>query len=407
LDAVGADLEAAMHNISTLNVVTGTVGNKALFAKVVAYYQDKLDVLDSNIITMENNYEQEKLNDLKRSQPFALYGGIDQPLAYQASELNQMTCGFSDLLLATPSNVKSQLPNFNRYNLAEYLELGPLNKFGSLKVCVFGTLLNPVRINCTPEGCDQAGQLEATIKVYYHDNNDPLRLGTALNSQSVLLGPATITVNDTADSYVIRHWAQFQPIFEAKATIDAPTPAEAAQRAALLAKITTDLNNLFVTYQQALENRVETALVTGALHPQAIEIAGSAALLDSFVNLGLPRAVDTDDFIHAMLYGDQRLTDDSQIIQSYAISGTQPLTATDILVNPRLVIKQTAQERQQAFTELVNHYLDAITAKQYSEATDYLANTRRALDLTVRIAQVEGQTTPAGGNQIYLPLVKR
>ena len=401
LNAVGADLEAAMHNISTLNVVTGTVGNKALFAKVVAYYQDKLDALDSNIITMENNYEQEKLNDLKRSQPFALYGGIDQPLAYQASELNQMTCGFSDLLLATPSNVKSQLPNFNRYTLAEYLG------FGSLKVCVFGALLNPVRINCTPEGCDEAGQLEATVKVYYHDNNDPLRLGTALNSQSVLLGPVTIKVNDDADSYVIRHWAQFQPIFEAKATIDTLTPAEATQRAALLAKITTDLNNRFATYQQELDKRVETALATGALHPQALAIAGGAALLDSFVNLGLPRAVDTDDILHAMLYGDQRLMDDSQIIQSYAISGTQPLTATDVLVNPRLVIKQTAQERQQAFMDLINHYLDAITAQQYSEATDYLANTRRALDLTVRVAQVEGPTAQTGGNQIYLPLVKR
>ncbi|MFN8489946.1 MAG: hypothetical protein U0350_20335 [Caldilineaceae bacterium] len=397
LNAIGADLEDAMHNISTLSVVTGTVGNNPLFAQVIAYYQGKLGQMDSTVQAAETSFVQDQL---KLDKKLNLYGGLDQPLDYQAPELSQMTCGGLDPALATPSSVKSQLPNFNRHNLAEYFGLG------TLSACVFGKLLNPQRV-CQPgkDACDTQGDMQVSISVRFHHN--ALNTDTTLNSQSMVFGSVLIKADDDATSYVIRNWDFYAAVFDSRATSDAPTPTQAAQRAALLAQITADLTPKFADYQQQWDKNVQDQLTGGVLHPAAIELAGSKALLNSFVNLGLPRAVDTDDFIHAMLYGDQSLMDDSQIVQSYAISANLSLTTTDILVNPRLVIGQAAQKRQQAFTTLINHYLDAITAKQYGEATDYLADARRALDLTARVVQVDGPTTPSGGNQIYLPLVKR
>jgi hypothetical protein len=63
---------------------------------------------------------------------------------------------------------------------------------------------------------------------------------------------------------------------------------------------------------------------------------------------------------------------------------------------------------------MVNQYLDAITAQTHVEALDYVADTRRELDLSVRIAQVEVQpsTTPmvpssTDPKRVYLPLIKR
>lgn len=109
-----------------------------------------------------------------------------------------------------------------------------------------------------------------------------------------------------------------------------------------------------------------------------------------------------------MLYGNQQLVDDSQIVQSYALSATQPSTVTNIMVNPRLVIGQKAHQRKEAFAGLIDHYLDAITAKTHVEAVDYVADTRRELDLAVRIAQVEVQsTTTPDPKQVYLPLIER
>lgn len=129
-------------------------------------------------------------------------------------------------------------------------------------------------------------------------------------------------------------------------------------------------------------------------------------LLENFVSLGLPRAVSGDEFLHAMLFGDQRLMDDSQILQSYALSATQPITGPNLLVNPRLVLKQVADQRSAVLAGMIDDYLDAITTKDHAEAADYIVNTRRALGLTMRIVQTA--TEPAAAvERVYLPLVTR
>ena len=82
-----------------------------------------------------------------------------------------------------------------------------------------------------------------------------------------------------------------------------------------------------------------------AAHPAAVRVAGGKALVDNVVTLGLPHAVSSDEFLHAMLYGSQRLMDDSQILQTYAVSATQPITGASLLLNPRLALDQTAERR--------------------------------------------------------------
>ncbi len=217
--------------------------------------------------------------------------------------------------------------------------------------------------------------------------------------------------------------------FEAESVPNMPSPQEVAMRTELLNATTTKLETQLAAYQHELYGRVTNELTNGALHAVAVEAGGAKALLDSFVTLGLSRAVDNDDFIHAMLYGNQQLIGDSQIVQSYALSTTQPITGANIMINQRLVIGQKVDQRKAAFAGLINHYLDAITTKTHVEDLDYIANARRELDLTVRIAQVEGQPlstpsptpspTPDAGqptptpapsadtNQVYLPLVER
>jgi hypothetical protein len=62
-------------------------------------------------------------------------------------------------------------------------------------------------------------------------------------------------------------------------------------------------------------------------------------------HLGLSRAVGNDDFVHAMLYGNQQLVDDSQVVATYAVSATQPIIGAQLMDNPRLVIRHTTDQR--------------------------------------------------------------
>jgi hypothetical protein len=98
-----------------------------------------------------------------------------------------------------------------------------------------------------------------------------------------------------------------------------------------------------------------------------------------------------------MLFGTQRLIDDSQVLQSYVISASEPITQVNVLVNPRLVLKQSAEERRTAFVELLNQYLDAITAGTHVEGPDFIANTRAVFNLTMRIARITALSGIPGG----------
>ncbi|MFN8445923.1 MAG: hypothetical protein U0175_34350 [Caldilineaceae bacterium] len=393
LDAVGADLAAAMRNLST--IVTGTVpqGNSLLFTQVISNYQGKLSAIDGSLATLESDFVKNvQNNNLQRSQPFDLYGGVDQVVSYVPAELSQMSCGGSDPALATPGNVQSQLPNFDRYNLAEYLKLGQFH------ACMSAKLLHSKPV-CQPgqDACDAVGDLQVTLTTRFEN--------TLLSTQRVIITPVLVKAEDTPTDLAIRNWATYKSVFEFRATTDALTPAQQTEQANLLAKVTTDVHNQLASYQHQLDRNVANELSVGSLRSKATEMAGSKALLNSFVTIGLGRAVSNDDFFHAMLYGNQQLMEDSQILATFALSGTQTVTETQITANPRLQIQATANARSAAFQEMVNHYLDGISNQTHVETIDYIADARTDLDLAMRIARLE----PAAPNarQLYLPLLSR
>ncbi len=415
LNAISADMEAAMLNISTRNTLTGTLGNTLLFTNVITYYQGKLNQLDGQIQQEEAAYAQEirSKNGIDRQEPFNLYGGIDQALTYTPPGLNAIDYDASALTLTVPSNLMVHIPNFNRYNLAEYLKItttAQLSTTDQLQVAIDVSMQNrrPVP-GCKPDPdvCAQMGNLSVGVGVFY--GNVSL-VALELLAGRVILPVIDSNVEEPID-YVVRNWAGLKPRFEAEASIVAPSPALAQQRAALLSDLSPKLEERLAAYQQALYRQVLQAMTTGSLRPFAVELAGGKTLLDSFVTLGLSRAVGSDDFLRAMLYGDQQLINDNQIAHTYALSITQPITGTNLTINPRLVIGQVAEQRTTAFTGIINRYLAAITANTHVEASDYVANARRELDLTMRIAQLDGQpTTPPPSTdkkQIYLPLIVR
>jgi hypothetical protein len=197
LNQVGSNVETAIRHISTRETPTGPQGNKPLFTGVMAYYSGKLDLLDASIQPVETAYVQEVQTDphrLQRAEPFDLFGGIDQPLTYQTPVLSTMTCG-GTVELPAPANLKTFLPHFNRYNLADYLKLG------SLKACVTGQLLNP-EIHCQEPGqdvCDAVGKLKVDVGVSFG--------GVGIASPTFTTQTRVIISGESnAIEYTLSHW---------------------------------------------------------------------------------------------------------------------------------------------------------------------------------------------------------
>ncbi len=407
------DVESAVRNISTLTTVSGTVGNTLLFSNVITYYQAKINAINLAIQTKEAAYEQGLWANppLKQTTPFQLYAGIDQAVTSQTTEHTTITCGDASAHgnYPAPSNLKSLIPNFNRYNLAEYLGLGKIT------TCLSSDYLE-TREEChtAPDTgafiCDPYGKHKASITVYFN--------GMSIMSQSIIEGEDYVPTYDPSE--IKWHWTlvkRYKEQFEAMSTVDAPTPALAAQQAALYSALTASLEDWFESKQQTFYRQIEHELSSAGLRPVAIETAGGKALLNSFVTLGLSRAVQEDELLRAMLYGNQQLVDDQQIIQSYILSATRPITGTALLMNPRVSLMQVADQRTAAFSAIIGNYLNAITARTHRESLDYIANTRRELDLTVRIAQLDApqqpnpdpdpNPVPGEPKRVFLPLVNR
>jgi hypothetical protein len=398
LDRVGAALDAAMRRISTLDTPTGPQGNKPLFTGVSTYYRSKLAQLDTTIQSREIAYlvEITGTTGLQRDQPFDLWGGIDQSLVYQTPDVGMMTCGGSQSPLPAPSNVKTFITSYNRYNLAEYLKLG------TIRVCLSAALLNPQipAPLCPPPNPDQVrcprGNLQISVVPSY--NNVSVAAPSWTTPFKISLG-----MEETPVEYAVRNWDSLKAQFEAQATPDQPSPELAAQRAALLDATTTGLQTRLAGYQHELYKQVLNEVLSGSQRPVVVELAGGKALLDSYIMLGFPRAVANDDLLRSLLFGSQRLVDDGLVSDFYAIaiSDTTTITTTPFMTNTRVALGQVALQRADALDGLLRQYLDAIGAYTHVEEFSLAANTRLGLRLSQRLAKL-GVHSP-----LFLPLIRR
>jgi hypothetical protein len=290
-----------------------------------------------------------------------------------------------------PSGFEERIPNYDPYNLAEYLGLG---KFLG---CVYEEWSNIVE-ECYG-GCYQIG--DHTVHLYVRFN------GALLMSQT--LGGTRKRI-PSSGNWIRDNWTtepeNFMRAFGAHKRLNPLTPDQEATRQQRFNDTLTGVEAALRNYQHELYGRVMSEMNQGALKPLVAEVAGSKAVLEAMIALGMPRAVQNDEFLHAMLYGNQQLVDERLLAQDYARKLAQPIEQTNLTYNPKSMLGQVADGRRDAFAGLVNDYLGAITAKQHSEEADYIADTRRALDLTMRMIEIQGGA-PGNGQRVYLPLVRR
>ena len=105
--------------------------------------------------------------------------------------------------------------------------------------------------------------------------------------------------------------------FEAGASLETSPPV-------ILSDVVNRVEAKLRELRAAIYQRIVVELGEGqSLHLPIRRLDGAKAVLDRFINLGMPIALESDDFLRAMLYGTQSLVDSGQVRERYD-SATRP-----------------------------------------------------------------------------------
>lgn len=395
LDAVGDDLEQALLNISTIDTPSGPQGNGPLFSGVSAYYTSKLQALDQELLASEVAFARDVQTSLQREVPFALYGGLDQSLPYRPAEFSTWSCGGRySFQLATPHNLRNMVSSYDRFALADYLGVSPL------QVC-FGYDWVDVVEECypTPYDCAQYGKLKVRLAVVSEN---------VLLARSEVVGDPQKISGDIAES-LTRAWPAIKRRFETLLggmTQPIPLTPEGAQR---LETVSGELASKLAELQRAHSNRVLIEVTRGPLQASVVELAGAKKLLESFVVLGMPQAMSSDDLLRSLLFSKEELIDGQQLASFYApatLSVTEAPSGAQLTSSPRSRLLQTGQKRSDALAKLLSDYLGGISTATYREDNTLVAGARFDL-VMARIIADPNAPRPGQGRFIFLPLLRR
>jgi hypothetical protein len=197
-------------------------------------------------------------------------------------------------------------------------------------------------------------------------------------------------------------------VFLSQTTPPAPTPEAAKQLELATGKLVARLGEL----QRAHAGRVLSEMTRGQLQARGVELAGARKLLESFITLGLPRALASDDLLRSLLLSDEALIDNQQVGLRYTaalsptLGATQAISEARLLVNPRLELRELGEKRRDALNGVLGDYLGSLSTQSYREDNALLTGARFDM-LIARV--IADPNAPLPGQQwtVFLPTVQR
>jgi hypothetical protein len=143
-----------------------------------------------------------------------------------------------------------------------------------------------------------------------------------------------------------------------------------------------------------------------------VELAGARKLLESFITLGLPRALGGDDLLRSLLLSDEAIIDNQQVGLSYTaalsptLAATQAISEAQLLINPRVELRELGEKRREALSGLLGDYLGNLSTETYREDNALVTGARFDM-LIARVIADPNAPLPGQRWTVYLPLVHR
>jgi hypothetical protein len=296
VEEVGQDLRYALRSIVVKeDTIGGPVPDKELFRKLVANYKQKAKELDEALLAKESDY-------------LTIYAKLPKVDPWGVAQ--QMI----DHTLVLPSNAPSNMASFipPPYPLADYMKLDASP---------------PLTIEFSPSWTERIimpkpGTAKLSVAVIVKYKGTPIVIRHVVGDRMVNevreyvdAVPPYYTWRDKSPHLVLQdHWEQGQNLkgrFEAGASQGRFPPV-------ILSDVVDGVEVKLRELRAAIYQWLRLELGAGqSLNSCARKLDGAKAILDRFINLGMPFAVERDDFLRAMLYGAQSLVDSGQVRERY------------------------------------------------------------------------------------------
>jgi hypothetical protein len=390
VERVGENLQSALESVTLVkDPPNPPKANHALFDWLHNNYLNKHDELDKSLRKTESAYlaEWKTTNDRESSPDIDLWGGGAQQLTgYTPSST---TMGGTRV----PNNIGMFVPIPCR--LADYLKLTP-----GLTVSFVPSWTAIWMQNLGIGGLvkEASAILKVSVTVYW-DRVPILRRAVTSdrvqNGAAATPGKRTGVVSTMGDPHEAFNalWEQRQNLkarFERGSWEESLSDHEKIDREQLLGTVTKQVENQLEELQKQAYKWISGELNRVQLNAAALRLSGAKALLDAFIHLGMPRAVESDDYLRAFLNGSQSLLDAEQVSERYAgAQGGGP--------NVRVGIFQDAKRRVEALHGVLKGYLDQIEGGAHTESQPLLSTAllrSSVVNHVVRLADASDNTPP-------------
>ncbi len=349
----GQRAQTAVENITTINTSQGKKPNRRLFDALVAKYRGKADVLSQAIKRVEDDYKNDPANMVIKQ--VNIWSDANQPIT--AAITMPDTVSHPDpypLTLASPNianKIEQAIPN--AYRVAIKMGLGQLSYSWD-----FGWSVT--------RGVDRNLDIRMPARYRPSGTTEYLLAQPHLNG----FGPITFGDGNELKANWNNGWKQR---FENGVLVDLLHSNQQL----------TDTTNLVNSVLRGHRNSLTSKLLgefskTGAIQSAARELSGAKKLLDAYIALGMPRSLETNDYLRSLLYGNDPVPDENGIKQLYE-KALADLNANKTIARPELATITTPRINELSI--VLNAILGEIQQYHQQRAADpVFYNYPQALD---------------------------
>ncbi len=400
---VGQKLQTALSTLSK-DTVDGSLvrDNEQFYGKLIDNYEAKASALAQALQVMIDEYQNKLRIQGQLVGAIDFWGGAYQNTGYSRAIPLVGSCGGTSINLPTPllapATLWTRAPQ--PFGVGEQLRLGNFEAcFENVSAIDVHDYYNDLRwyyvyaklhavLRLTYQGATVLRWAYTSPEIVFHFNSG----GHCYPSLIPCPNPPSFT--KTAEQVLNENWTQNWNI---KGWMESTLPdyPDAAFEPQVAAAVTAKLQARALA---ALSESHDSLSAGGSRYMFTRELAGAKALLDAFIQLGLPRAYDADELLRALIAGDTdtdscaAITTGSQVewrvLASNRVIDERLLQALlDCGVRTpaaRLDLYSPMQQRAETLRTTINKHLALIDAGAYQEGY-------YAIDATLRDLQVRRQ----------------
>lgn len=382
---VGLQLRDAVENVTTLRTNSGVKANRQLFDSLIAKYRGKANVLAQAIKKVEDDYKADPANSAVKD--VNIWGDANQSTSFTFPTPDKpLICGpgSPDAQIPTPSNI-SRIDNAMPNPVRLAAKLGAWKVEYCWRFDFGGAAVGSPTFNMTI-------RLVGGHKMIY---GGPDSEELAMLSLGGLYTPSAgyfALIGARWNSY-------YKDNFEKNATLTV-TMTNAQVKKAIDAANAALRNH----QRNVITKTLNEFSKAGAIQSAARELSGSKVLLDAYIALGLSRSLESNDLLHSLLYGSEKMADENTVKDIYE---NALVALSEGKTIPRVDITNTVNPRTDALAKVLQEILGEIDQYHRDKQRDLLyynyPESLSALENTLQDVQIHNREVTTGNTVVAHP----